>query len=223
MTSLKNNVIMITGSSLGIGRHAAYGFARHGARLIITYCHDQEEGERTAHVCEELGSPQVLLLRLDVADLDSIQNTVGRVNETFGGMDILVNNAGIIYWKTLDELTYEEIEKLIQVNLIGLIHMTKAALPHVKQAVINIGSGSGKRGYAQLTPYCATKFGVRGFTQALANETDVKVFCVNPPLTSTRMSDFSGIPVERVADVIVETAQNFTKIETGRDIDVPRE
>jgi NAD(P)-dependent dehydrogenase (short-subunit alcohol dehydrogenase family) len=222
MKPLKNKIVLITGSSIGIGRETAYLCSKEGARLVITYYRDQQEAEQTVQKCRELGAADILLIKLDVTDQASIENAVKEVIAKFGGIDILINNAGVICWKILQEQTYSEIEKQINVNLTGLIKMTKVALPHIKDLIINISSGSGRRGYPQLTTYCATKFAVRGFTKALAEETDVKVISVNPPLTSTRMSGYKGTPVDYVAGIIKDTTINYDSIESGSDVDIER-
>ena len=88
--------------------------------------------------------------------------------------------------------------------------------------IINISSGAGKQGYSDLTTYCATKFGVRGFTQALAQELpeNIKVYSVNPGMTSTQMTNFQGINPRKVADLIVRTIEGRLNIMSGGDVDV---
>jgi 3-oxoacyl-[acyl-carrier protein] reductase len=87
--------------------------------------------------------------------------------------------------------------------------------------IINIASGAGQTGFAELTAYCATKFGVRGFTQALAEEvTKIKVYAVNPDMTATRMTDFQGRPPEQVAQVVLNTAKGMYNVPSGSDINV---
>ena len=99
--------------------------------------------------------------------------------------------------------------------------MTKVALPHIREMIINIGSGAGKTGFPELTTYCATKFGVRGFTQSLAQEeTDIKVYTVNPGMTATRMTGYKGVSPSIVAKVILNTAKGIYRKPSGSDIDV---
>ncbi len=139
----------------------------------------------------------------------------------FSKINVLINNAGVVFWKELLEQEDEEIENQIRTNLEGLIKVTKYCLPYVKEMIINISSGAGKTGHATLTTYCATKFGVRGFTQALARELkEIKVYSVNPGRTKTRMTDFSGDSPEKVAEIIFNTALGNYKIPSGGDVDV---
>jgi len=87
--------------------------------------------------------------------------------------------------------------------------------------IINIASGAGQRGFAELAPYCATKFGVRCFTQAIAQEmTRPKIYAVNPDMTKTRMTGFQGRPAEEVAQIVLNTAKGKYRKSSGSDINV---
>lgn len=220
MKRLKGKVVLITGSSVGIGRETAYLFAEEGAKLIITYCKNKEAAGKAALKCRELGSPEVLVLKIDLADTKSIELAVEKAVGSFGLIDILINNAGVIAWKHLREQSYFEIDNQIEINLSGLIKMTKISLPFIKETIINVSSRSGQKGHEKLTTYCATKFGVRGFTKALACEIGLKVFSVNPPLTKTGMSGYQGIPANDVAGVILDAAKRREELESGSDISV---
>ncbi len=218
---LKNKVVLITGSSIGIGRYTAYEFAKEGSKVIITYYKDKEEALKTYNTCLELGMSEGLVLYLNLMDNGSIVRCVNEVLDRFGYIDILINNAGVLAWKPLREQSFEEIEAQIRVNLEGLIKITKVALPHIREMIINIGSGAGKTGFPELTTYCATKFGVRGFTQALAQEeTDIKVYTVNPGMTATRMTGYKGVHPSIVAKVILNTAKGIYRKPSGSDVDV---
>ncbi len=221
MYSLKDKVILITGSSIGIGRYTAYEFAKEGSKVVITYHKDASEAEITYRNCSQLGMEEGLVLHLNLMNNNSIVNCVKTVVERFGRIDILINNAGVLAWKPLREQTFEEIEAQVRTNLEGLIKMTKVSLPYLTYMVINIGSGAGKTGFPELTTYCATKFGVRGFTQALAEEErSIKVYAVNPGMTATRMTGYRGVHPSVVAKVILNTAKGVYKKPSGSDIDV---
>jgi short-subunit dehydrogenase len=87
--------------------------------------------------------------------------------------------------------------------------------------IINIASGAGQTGFAELAPYCATKFGVRGFTQALAQEiSSPKIYAVNPDMTKTRLSGFQGRPPEHVARIVLNTAKGKYRKKSGGDVNV---
>ena len=154
-------------------------------------------------------------------DDDSIKNCVKESIKKFKYVDILINNAGIFYWKTLEEHTYREIEEQLKTNLEGLIKMTKEFLPYIKNQIINISSISGLRGYEKLTIYCATKFAVRGFSQALAQELpNIKVYCVNPGPYATRMNDFEGTPPEKAAEKILKVIKGKYNLSSGNEITI---
>lgn len=221
MNDLKDKVVIITGSSLGIGKETAYKFAEEGCKVVITYYKDKKEGSDVLKKCLELGASDALLLQLNVMDDNSIKNCVKKVVDKFGRIDILVNNAGIGIWKPLKEQSFEDIQNQIRTNLEGLIKITKECVAYVENAIINIASGAGQEGFAELSVYCATKFGVRGFTQSIAKEIrNIKIYSVNPATTATRMTNFHGTRPEKVAQVIVDTAKGVYKVKSGSDIDV---
>jgi NAD(P)-dependent dehydrogenase (short-subunit alcohol dehydrogenase family) len=218
---MKNRVVLITGSSNGIGRETARALASAKARMIITYCNDRVAGNEVAKQCRALGSPEVLLVRLDVRKMTSIRQAVERIVSKWGRIDILINNAAVAVWKVLREQDPSDIEDQVRTNLEGLIKMTLFCLPYVKDMIINIASGAGQTGYAELAPYCATKFGVRGFTQALAQEEPgINVYVVNPDMTKTRMTGYQGRPPEEVAQVVLRTAKGEFRAPSGSDINV---
>jgi len=150
---MKNKVVLITGSSNGIGRETAFEFASENAKVVLTYCNDRPGGQNTEKKCKELGAAETLLIKLDLRDNKSIANAVDRVVKTFGNIDILINNAGVAVWKPLQKQNLADIEDQIRTNLEGLIKMTWTCLPHVKGMIINIASGAGQTGFADIAPY----------------------------------------------------------------------
>jgi 3-oxoacyl-[acyl-carrier protein] reductase len=218
---MENKVVLITGSSKGIGRETAFKFASEKAKVVLTYCNDRPGGQNTENRCKDLGAAETLLIKLDLRDDKSIANAVDKVVNTFGKIDVLINNAGVAVWKPLKEQDLADIENQIRTNLEGLIKMTRTCLPHVKDMIINIASGAGQSGFADLAPYCATKFGVRGFTQALAQEiSKLKIYAVNPDMTKTRLTGFQGRPAEQVAQIVLNTAKSKYRKSSGSDINV---
>lgn len=217
------NVVFITGSSSGIGREIAHKFAAAGARLALTYYTGKKGGEETEKQCRALGTPDTLLLRLDVTDDRSIASAVGQIREKFGGIDVLVNNAGMGVFSPFGKTSPGDIERQLRTNLEGLIKVTLAALPLVKKTIINIASYLGKYPMTGGAVYCASKYGVRGFTQSLALELPgINVFCVNPDMIATRLTDYQGRPPGEVADVVFGLATGKIKRKSGEDADVWR-
>ncbi len=221
---MKDSVVLVTGSSSGIGKETAIKFSEEGSKVVITYNQGKERGEEVLEKCKE--NSEAILVQLDVTARDSIREAVDKIIEEFGQIDLLINNAGISVSGTLEELSFDDIEEQLEVNLDGLIKTTKITLPHLKKGdkgmIINIASGLGKTGSSEVSIYCATKFGVRGFTQSIAEELspDLSVYVVNPGMTATPMTDHKGEDPSKVADVILKTAQEKLGKRSGQDIDV---
>lgn len=220
-SNLKDKVILITGSNTGIGAQTALEFARQGSVVIITYYTNRKSALQTKKDCISLGSKEADVLPLDITKDKSIKDVVDKVVSKYKKIDVLVNNAGVVAWKPLVQQTFKEIQNQIRVNLEGLIKMTNYALPYIKEAIINISSGAGKTAHATLSTYCATKFGVRGFTQTIAKELPrLKVYCVNPRMTATAMTNYRGDPPQKVAQIIVNALKGKYNLPSGSDVDV---
>jgi NAD(P)-dependent dehydrogenase (short-subunit alcohol dehydrogenase family) len=221
METLKNKVVLITGSSIGIGREDAFRFSQAGCRVAITYYKDREDAEKTAKKCIDLGAADAFVVYLNVMDDASIKSAVKQVVDRFGEISILINNAGVIIWRRLEEQEFDDIAGQIRTNLEGLIKVTKECLPFVQDTIINMASGAGLTGYVDLTVYCATKWGVRGFTKSLAEELPkIKVYAVNPGAIATRMTDFRGMPPEKVAEVVFNLASGKYRLKSGSDVNI---
>jgi len=221
---LKNKIVLITGSSSGIGQETAIAFAKKGSIVIVTYLNGKRNGEKVFQECKSYSNSA--LYHLDVGDDLSIKEVIDDVIKRFERIDILVNNAGVLTEKILKEQSINEIEDQVKTNLLGVIKMTHAVLPFFyiqnEGIIINIASGAGKQGFAELTVYCATKFGVRGFTQALSEElpNTIRTYSINPSTTATKMTDYTGVDPKIVAGVIVNAAKEKFGKSSGDDIDV---
>lgn len=218
---MKGKIVLITGSSIGIGAETAYKFAEEGCKMVVTYFKDKEEAEEVGEKCSQLGAEDVLVLSLNVMDDQSIKDSVKTVVDKFGAIDILVNNAGINIWSNLEDQSLIEIENQIRTNLEGLIKVTRECFLYLKETIINISSGLGLGVMEKESVYVATKWGVRGFTKALALEhPDLKIYSVNPGGTATRMNEFEGQPPEEVAQIILDAAKGKYNLPSGADINV---
>ena len=218
---LSGRTVLVTGASIGIGRAVALQFAAAGCRLALTYFEHRTEAEDVAQRCRGLGAPEVITVSLQLADDDSIRTLFETVIDRFGALDILVNNAGAVVWKPFLDQDFGEIENQLAIDLMGVMKMTWVFLPMVSDAIINVGSSASLHGTATLAPYCAAKWGVRGFTKALALEhPDKRIVCVHPGRTATRMNDMQGMPSERVAEVVLQVARGDIEVEPGGDVDV---
>lgn len=213
----KKKVAVVTGASRGIGYEVARQLLGEGYNVVIC----SRDARAVNRAAKKLG-PNCVGLVCDVSDAKSVRVFVSKVVKKFGRVDVLINNAGIAVWKDFVDQSMEEISSQVAINLTGLMLMTSAFLPSLSGGVIvNIASGAGKHAHPGLAPYCATKWGVRGFTQTLARElTDIKVYAVNPGTTATGMTDFRGTPVEKVADIVIGTIKGKYKVASGGDVDV---
>jgi len=223
---LESKTVLVTGSSSGIGRETALQLAREKCRVILTYFQGEEAGKEVLRECRKYG--EAALYHLDVRDEKSIRRLVKSVIGEFSHLDILINVAGVVSDKPLIEQSAEDTSNQVGVNLLGLINVTRSFLSLLykqKEAVIvNIASGLAKEVLPELTVYCATKWGVRGFTRAIALELPerVRVYCVNPGMTATRMTDYRGADPADVAKIIVRTASEKLRKKSGDDVDVWR-
>lgn len=224
LMNLKNKTVLITGGSSGIGSASAIAFAKKGANVIITYNKTKNGGEETLKECRKYCD--AALLRLDVRYDESLKKVANDVLNLFGGVDILVNNAGIALIKDFKKYSFDDIESELDTNLTGPLKLTSLLLHHLESrkdaVIINIASAYSKSVDTEVAVYCASKFGLHGFTQALALELppNVRTYVVNPDLTATRMTKFRGTPVEKVADLIVKTAEESLGKKSGEDVDV---
>ncbi len=227
---LDNKVAVVTGGGRGIGKAIAIEFARNGADIVIASRVVKEMNE-TAKEIRALGR-KVLTVKTDVTKLSEIRNMVKKTLGEFGKIDILVNNAGILFHGPFDEIKDAQIDATVNVNLIGLMHVTKEVIPQMKKhgdgLIINISSVAGKEGYIDLAVYCATKFGVIGFTESIAGELEnegIGVYAICPTATQTKMweqiSDQPAAHVpEDVALEIMDLIKNRKKISPGSAINV---
>ncbi|WP_286276743.1 SDR family NAD(P)-dependent oxidoreductase [Naasia aerilata] len=164
---------MVTGAGSGIGRALADALAGHGARLAIADW-DRSGLEETARLIETAGG-EVLASRVDVSDRAAVAAFAREVVARFGVVHQVYNNAGIAGGGTTVAHTgYEAFERVLGVNLWGVIHGTKEFLPHLIASgdghVVNVSSLNGFLAQPGLAPYVTSKFGVRGFTEALRTE-----------------------------------------------------
>jgi NAD(P)-dependent dehydrogenase (short-subunit alcohol dehydrogenase family) len=218
---LTGKAVLVTGASIGIGRETALRFAAGGCSVALTYHEHRAEAEEVAQRCLGLGAPAAFATSFQLADEDDACRVVGEVIERLGRLDILVNNAGVISWRPFLEQDPSEIDAQILVNLLGAMRLTWCSLPVLTDAVITVGSTATLHRSRTPPPYCASKWGLRGFVKALALEhPDKRIVSVHPTVTATRMNGMRGMPPERVADVIYRVAAGEIEVEPGGDVDL---
>ncbi len=172
MKPINEQVVVITGASSGIGRETALRFGRRGASVVLA-ARNETALQELAKEVERLGG-QAHTVVTDVAEWEQVdhlaQSAVGR----FGRIDTWVNNAAVSAYATVEEMTIAEINRIIQVILLGQIYGMKAALPQMKHqgqgTIINVASALALRSAPLQAAYCAAKHGVKGFTEALRLE-----------------------------------------------------
>lgn len=224
---------VVTGGSSGIGSAICKSLAENGYYVYVGYSSSAEKAEKIAL---EVGGEAV---KIDVSDSDSIEFVVGKV----GDIDLLVNNAGVSEIDLFTSISREKSSKIMQVNLIGAMELTRKILPAMIRrklgCIINIGSMWGDVGASCEVDYSASKAGLIGFTKALAKEvapSGIRVNCISPGFIMTEMnSRFSAEDLElireeiplgifgephHVADAVVFLASEKAEYITGQIIGV---
>jgi butyryl-CoA dehydrogenase len=174
MRELAGRTAVVTGAASGIGRALAVELARHGMALALSDVN--EAGLADTRACVAASGVRVTTERVDVADRAAVHSHADAVVATHGQVHLVVNNAGVGLSAMVSELTYDDFEWLMGINFWGVVHGTKAFLPHLLRAeeghVVNVSSVFGLIGVPGQSAYNAAKFAVRGFTEALRQELD---------------------------------------------------
>ena len=215
MKQLKGKVAAVTGAGSGIGRALAVALAREGCDLALSDINETGLNE-TVTQASAIGV-RVHAQRLDVADRDAVYAWADNVVRELGKVNLIFNNAGVSVSETVEAISYENFEWLMDINFWGVVYGSKAFLPHLKAAgeghIINISSVFGMIGVPTQSAYNAAKFAVKGFTECLREEMaiagyPVNVTCVHPGgiktniVRSSRIGDVGNMgPSERAQAV----------------------
>lgn len=178
---LKGKVAIITGGDSGLGRAAAIAFVKEGANVVIPYYNEHKDAMETKEYIEALGGC-CLLIEGDITDKSFCKKIVDETLSCFGRIDVLVNNAGVQYQQDrLEDISDDQFDYTMKVNLYGMFYLTKATLPYLKSgaSIINLSSVTTFYGDPQLIDYVTTKGGIVGFTRALARNLALKNIRVN--------------------------------------------
>jgi NAD(P)-dependent dehydrogenase (short-subunit alcohol dehydrogenase family) len=188
MKSLDNKVVVITGAGSGIGRSLALRAAAKGARLAISDW-NQAGLDETVALLKESGAPEIKADRLDVSDKAAFRAYATDVAEHFGVVNVIINNAGVTYSGPVEQIDYDNFEWIMSINFWGVVYGTQEFLPHLIASgdghVVNISSLFGLISMPGQATYNASKYAVRGYTEALREDMlvaghKVGVTCVHP-------------------------------------------
>jgi len=220
---LEGKAALVTGASSGLGRATAIALARAGADVALV-ARSQGELDSAKEEVSKAGR-RALTLPVDLASEPETAGAVGRTLEALGRIDVLVNAAGTDAPGPVEGLDVEGWDRTLSVNLRAPFLLSKAAFPRMREAgggmIVNISSVAGKKGWANASAYCASKFGLTGFTEALADEGKehgIRAIVLYPGAMATNWGAFSPeerqegeptkasptrvLPPERVADLI---------------------
>jgi len=216
--ALEGKIVLVTGSSRGIGCAIAIAAARAGADIVITYNKQADRAESVTAEIRGLGG-EALSLQVDVSSRASVQKMISHVLEAFGHIDVLVNNAGILQQKPFLEITDEDWERMMDINLKGAFICSQEVFPVMqkqgKGIIINIASSGGQLGGPLAVHYSASKAGMICLTKSLARigaPYSIRVNCIAPGLIDTDMTQgeihsqtgrekIGQIPMQRIGTV----------------------
>lgn len=202
----QNKVVLVTGSSRGIGREIALAFARHGANVIVNNVVNDVTAKEVVKECETEGS-RALMVKADVSKPEDVEQLFNLIVNEFGRLDILVNNAGITADKTILKMSYDMWEKVLNVNLGGVFNCCKQAISIMSKQqygrIISISSIVAQTGNFGQVNYSASKAGIIGLTKSLALEAirfNVTVNAIAPGFVDTDM--VRVIPSDRLQEIV---------------------
>ncbi|HBA62341.1 MAG TPA: 3-oxoacyl-ACP reductase [Lachnospiraceae bacterium] len=192
---MHQKTILITGASRGIGRAAAICFAEHGYHVFLNAAHSVRALSETAHQIQTLGSGSCELVPGDVGNPVEVRKIFSQIQDSRKGLDVLINNAGISYIGLLTDMTDDEWNRILSVNLSSAFYCCRSAIPYMVSRksgkIINVSSMWGTSGASCEAAYSASKAGLHGLTKALAKE-------LAP----------SGIQVNAAAFGVIDTSMN---------------
>ena len=194
--ALEGRTALVTGASSGLGRTTAISLARAGADVALV-ARSAEELESAGQEVSETGR-RALALPIDLAEGDEATRAVGQTVEALGRIDVLINAAGTDAPGAVEELEVEGWDRTLAVNLRAPFLLARAAFPRMREAgggtIVNVSSVAGKKGWANASAYCASKFGLTGLTEALADEGKehgIRAIVLYPGAMATHWGAFS--------------------------------
>ncbi|WP_019506341.1 SDR family oxidoreductase [Pleurocapsa sp. PCC 7319] len=233
MSEIQNKVVIITGASSGLGEATARRLAKNGAKLMLTARREERLQELVANIEQEGGTAKYQIT--DVTERSAVEALAEATKEAYGRIDVLVNNAGLMPLSPLAATKVDEWEKMIDVNIKGVLYGIAAVMPLMLQQesghIINISSVAGHKVFPGGAVYCATKFAVKAISEGIRLESDGKIRSTNispgavdTELTNTISHDETAKNADKMYDVAINAdaiARAITYvIEQPGDVDV---
>ncbi|MBG1231757.1 SDR family oxidoreductase [Aestuariivirga litoralis] len=229
---IENKVVVITGASSGLGEAAARLLAQKGAKVVL----GARRVDRLEALAKELGLPKDSVLATDVADRAQVKALVDHAVKLHGRIDVMINNAGLMATSRLDQLHVDEWDKMIDVNIKGVMYGFAAALPHFMEQksghIINVSSVAGHKVGPGSAVYAATKFAVRAFSEGVRQEVkpyNIRTTIISPGAVATELPNqiTDLVAKERVNQVYTDAipADSFARtvafaMEQPQDVDI---
>jgi short-subunit dehydrogenase len=224
--SLAGKRILLTGATGGIGYPLAQQLAANGARLALV----DRNGDRQKDICEEIvrAGGDAVSIAVDLGHPQAMETVVATALQSLGGIDILINNAGLIDFTLFQQQSMARIEQVMRINVLVPIWLTHAVLPLMQAQgegrIVNIGSTFGSIGFPHHAVYSASKFALRGFSEALRRELDdsgVEITYIAPRATKTALNDSAAMRMMQANRIAMDdpalVAQAIVRaIEQGR-------
>ena len=203
--ALSEQVAIVTGGGSGIGRAFAEALASAGARVVIASRRKDVLRRTAAEINAALGSEFAFPYDFDIRDRAQTEELVADVYGRWQAIDVLINNSGLAVAETVEEMTDDSWETVMDTNLRGVMQLVRATLPFMRKNdfgdIVNVSSQAGKHGYADVPSYCASKFGLFGYAEALRDDVrktgaNIRVFNFCPGLVDVENSRIDQTPRE---------------------------
>ncbi|MEB3215077.1 MAG: SDR family oxidoreductase [Nostocales cyanobacterium 94392] len=233
MSDMKNKVVIITGASSGLGEATARRLAKNGAKLMLAARREERLKELVSDIEKDGGTAKYQVT--DITNRSQVEALAEATHEAYGRIDVLVNNAGLMPLSPLEQVKVDEWDKMIDVNIKGVLYAIAAVLPIMRQQksghIINLSSVAGHKVFAGGTVYCATKFAVKAISEGIRLEsngeirsTNISPGAVDTELTSTISHEETAKNVNQLYSVAIDSdaiarAISFA-IEQPEDVDV---
>ena len=168
---MNNKVVLVTGSSRGIGKATIIKFASEGYNVVINYIESDKEAQEVKEFVEKEYNIKALTIKTDVSDEADVKSMVDTIIKEFGKIDVLVNNAGIVFDRNFEDITIEEFKRTLEVNVIGAFIVSREVSKHMKSGstIVNVSSTNGTKTISpECLDYNVSKVGLQSLTRDLA-------------------------------------------------------